>query len=1233
MKTESGGSAPSQYNPTANSTLTIAQIKAIISQDWPGFLSRYGLTQHQLSGKHSSCPLGCGGKRSFRFQNKCKFTGELKGMSVCTHCTGGALRDGYTLIAMLRFNGNNSEAFKSIISEFNANASTKDETSAPTLKIEQLANQEEKRKQQEQEFLSRKKVGSYHTEAILALCTKAQHGYFVDKGYINHKERVTTQNYEVHYERPNHTTGKIEKKIQKIPCGSAIIALHEIGNPNNKTSFQYIHPQPNLVTGKYYKGMLVDAPSDGIHIIYGDTALPYIGIVEGKATGKAVHIMTQATVVVAFNANGISSKAEQIQAFFPGKKLVVFGDNDVSNTGQKAAHKTASLRNGFAVIPPNTGDDWDDHLQKYGEESTKSEINRQLAEFKDPIIISENVVGISINSSILLANMTTFSFNVVLSNYIGMQCRCPLSGGHAIINSGSIWSCDENKIIVPILSALHDEKLITECRALKTMSKRVLWVNHYHFSQKHLYALIWVLCGRFGVDILEYKDFERLLERYTGCSVFSGGVELKHLHNLNKIVISPEIHNFIQYLLGAKIKQAAKLWELNLKKFKHYREVKQPNQGRIDWQPTVDEIITGHHSIIAVQAIHGQGKTEDLAGKISRRIPAVVYMTHRAKLVAQGCTVLKLYHYQDDKKIIQLAGYVNGLACCTPSFKHEINLNHIRKAKLIIIDEFIQWFSDLLTNKKCIDHQLPSKLRSALQESISKGCKIVLLDADLTTKGIQQFMRFLNVENDDVLLVVVENPKREHTSMISISTARAHYQTRAIKSMENDLEQFQPFLVAVESEAAAYNLYDKFRKNYPESHIVLLTGNKCLIQKDGLEIISKSKIFIDKINDNLLTVDALIYTNVIGTGVSINHHNQRFKKCYGLFGGWVLSPMDAIQMIKRGRNVTDFYIGLLCHPFDLYMTSFYKDIGSISWLKLSSDSDDIDKISAEIEFIKKQSATVFISALLGLLRDKHKFSVTIDQPAEDKIDDLKSTEELVKEYQQRLIASKPHPSLEQALSLQMDEYRNDEERFSCEAKICMDYYNMTAVTVEAAELWLNPAKKVACDRLELIVRILRSDPDLTVKNPKMQRDILIKSGVTLELITSRILSQEEIIRFRNLLAAHCDLLVGLRFIPERYVKSSAISIIKPIVPVQKILNYIGINAVTIRKEGGRELEISVPTPMVNRLKLAIKRTKKQEEELLKEKALAMRSEGKGHKVIAKELNFKNKDEVRRLLGK
>ncbi|WP_296818027.1 primase-helicase zinc-binding domain-containing protein [Thiobacillus sp.] len=36
---------------------------------WPGILSRFGLTDKQLSGRHTACPV-CGGKDRFRFDDK-----------------------------------------------------------------------------------------------------------------------------------------------------------------------------------------------------------------------------------------------------------------------------------------------------------------------------------------------------------------------------------------------------------------------------------------------------------------------------------------------------------------------------------------------------------------------------------------------------------------------------------------------------------------------------------------------------------------------------------------------------------------------------------------------------------------------------------------------------------------------------------------------------------------------------------------------------------------------------------------------------------------------------------------------------------------------------------------------------------------------------------------------------------------------------------------------------------
>ena len=115
------------------------------------------------------------------------------------------------------------------------------------------------------------------------------------------------------------------------------------------------------------------------------------------------------------------------------------------------------------------------------------------------------------------------------------------------------------------------------------------------------------------------------------------------------------------------------------------------------------------------------------------------------------------------------------------------------------------------------------------------------------------------------------------------------------------------------------------------------------------------------------------------------------------------------------------------------------------------------------------------------------------------------------------------------------------------------------------------------------------------------------------------------------MALYCSQLVGLGFLPECYVKPSKISTAKPIIPVKKMLEHIGLNVTTKRADKDRGLEISVPSPMVARLKLDIKPTEEENQDALKKTALAMHAEGKGWQSIATALNLKNKYQARRLL--
>ena len=67
--------------------------KAAARGKWLGVLTHYGLSDKQLSGRHTACPI-CGGKDRFRFDDK-----EGNGTFYCNHCGAG---NGFDLVMRIR---------------------------------------------------------------------------------------------------------------------------------------------------------------------------------------------------------------------------------------------------------------------------------------------------------------------------------------------------------------------------------------------------------------------------------------------------------------------------------------------------------------------------------------------------------------------------------------------------------------------------------------------------------------------------------------------------------------------------------------------------------------------------------------------------------------------------------------------------------------------------------------------------------------------------------------------------------------------------------------------------------------------------------------------------------------------------------------------------------------------------------------------------------------------------
>ncbi|MDC8450819.1 MAG: DUF3987 domain-containing protein [Nitrospira sp.] len=108
-----------------------------------------------------------------------------------------------------------------------------------------------------------------------------------------------------------------------------------------------------------------------------------IGIGEGYATVATVRDATGLSVVSAIDAGNLRPVAEALRARFRNVQILIFGDNDQSGVGQKAAMEAAQAVGGIAVIPTTTGMDWNDIAVRQGVDVVKKQIEALHAERKD----------------------------------------------------------------------------------------------------------------------------------------------------------------------------------------------------------------------------------------------------------------------------------------------------------------------------------------------------------------------------------------------------------------------------------------------------------------------------------------------------------------------------------------------------------------------------------------------------------------------------------------------------------------------------------------------------------------------------------------------------------------------------------------------------------------------------------------------------------------------------------
>lgn len=130
----------------------------------------------------------------------------------------------------------------------------------------------------------------------------------------------------------------------------------------------------------------------GRHFSLGDTATSdTILIAEGYATAATLHALTGLPVIVAFYSGNLPAVAEIYRAKFPGKILVIAGDNDHAkhlekNVGRLKAQEAAQAVGGYALLPEfekdAPGSDWNDLWKAQGTDHTQLQVGLNQAHAK-----------------------------------------------------------------------------------------------------------------------------------------------------------------------------------------------------------------------------------------------------------------------------------------------------------------------------------------------------------------------------------------------------------------------------------------------------------------------------------------------------------------------------------------------------------------------------------------------------------------------------------------------------------------------------------------------------------------------------------------------------------------------------------------------------------------------------------------------------------------------------------
>ena len=285
---------------------------------------------------------------------------------------------------------------------------------------------------------------------------------------------------------------------------------------------------------------------------------------------------------------------------------------------------------------------------------------------------------------------------------------------------------------------------------------------------------------------------------------------------------------------------------------------------------------------------YGAGKTELMALRI-KAMKSAAYITHRVALVDDACNRLGLTHYHENDLFADKIG-----VCINSIQKFASNM----RGMALFIDEARQVYETAL-NSPLIENRQP--LIDCLIDLLNTCKSLHLADADLNNDTLEFFKKHCPHLTFNLLETDVKPHTAQHFIIDNTTGTGSNFDAAKVAIL-NELQNGFKGVAACTSENQARHLHTFLIKNMIEpARVLLLTG----ANKGGDYDDVRQPAFLADIEGESKKHDLIIYTSVLGSGVSIVNHEFEFTY---LLNSNVLPANESMQMLARNRCAKRVYV-------------------------------------------------------------------------------------------------------------------------------------------------------------------------------------------------------------------------------------------------------------------------------------------------------------------------------------